>query len=247
VKDFELDPRTKLVIVLVLSSLAVIYRSPYWLVALSACSTGVFFALGTGFSDLMKRLKRLIPIIIIIVFIQSVFRRDGNIVLSIGSLALLTDVGIKEGISVAMRFFILILSAGILISVNPQHIIRGLVDWKVPYELIFMVQMGIRFLPLLREELNDAFAAIQLRGVELVKVSLIKKVKIYSHVFMPSIANALVRTNQLTIAMELRGFGVGEKRSFYHEVSLKTVDKLLIFSSIFLGIIAAALYYKYKG
>lgn len=241
---FELDPRTKLVFVLVISSLAVIYRSLYWLIGLFVSSTVLFFAFGIGFSNLLKRLKSFIPIIIFIVFIQSVFRHDGNAVLSIGRFVLLTDVGVKEGASVALRLLILILSAGILVSTNPQHLIRGLVDWKVPYELIFMVQMGIRFLPLLREEVSDTFAAIQLRGVELVNVPLFKKMKIYSHVFLPSIANALMRTSQLTLAMELRGFGVGEKRSFYHEVSLKAADKIFIFVSIFSGIIAVILYYK---
>ena len=240
----DFDPRTKLVFVLVISSLAVIFRSLYWLTGLFACSTVLFFAFGIRFSNLLKRLKSFIPIIIFIVFIQSVFQHDGNAVLSIGRFDLLTDVGVKEGASVALRLLILIMSAGILVSANPQHLMRGLVDWKVPYELIFMVQMGIRFLPLLREEVTDAFAAIQLRGVELVNVSLIKKMKICGRVFLPSIANALMRANQLTLAMELKGFGIGEKRSFYHEVSLKATDKIFIFISILSGLTAVILYYK---
>ena len=243
---FELDPRTKLVFVLVISSLAVIYRSLYWLIGLFACSTVLFFVFGVRFSNLLNRLKSFIPIIILIIFAQSIFRQEGNAVLAVGRFNLLTDVGVKEGASAALRLMILILSAGILVSTNPQHLIRGLVDWRVPYELIFMVQMGIRFLPLLREEVNDTFAAIQLRGVELVNVPLVKKMKIYSHVFLPSIANALIRTNQLTLAMELKGFGVGEKRSFYHEVSLKSVNKILTFVSIFLGLTAVILYYKWN-
>lgn len=241
--NFELDPRTKLIIALVISSLAVIFRSLYWLFGLFCCSVVLFCILGIGFANLLNRLKRLIPVIIFIIFIQSIFQYKGNPLLTVGNITLLTDIGIKKSINIALRLMILILSAGIITSANPQQLIKGLIDWKVPYELIFMVQMGMRFLPLLREEIKDTFVAIQLRGVKFESASITEKIKLYSRVFLPSIANALVRTNQLTLAMELKGFGVGEKRSFYHEVSLKLIDRVLIFVSIFMGLIMIILYF----
>jgi len=154
-------------------------------------------------------------------------------------ISLITDMGLNRGIQTILRFLIIISSAAILTTSNSRDIIQGLIQWRVPFELAFMVSVAIRFLPLLREEVGDMFTAIQLRGVDLKKIPLVKRLRTYSYLLMPMISIVLLKSQDLSVAMEMRTFRAFPRRTSYKILRYNQADYLAIFSgaAIFLLII----------
>ena len=211
-----LDPRTKLFLVLIFSSLAVFIKNVYILLLLLFITLLTVKVIGGDITSIFRKLQRLITVFVAIIVIQSIFTAEGQVILQLVKIKLLTDVGLLRGVQTVLRFFIVIAAAAIMTTANPRDIIQGLIQWKIPYELAFMVTIAIRFLPLLQEEAKDTLTALQLRGVNLKKIPLFKRLKTYSYLLMPLLVSVLMKSRDLSVAMEMRAF-----RAFPHRTSLR--------------------------
>lgn len=168
-KQINIDPRTKLAIVALLSTLGLIYKDLLSLVIILSVAILIALALNSNFISVVSRLKKLLGLILVIAIIQSIFIKEGNSVISLGSLSLLTDIGIMKATEFILRLMIIIVSSVILTTSTSREIIQALIQMGLPYEIAFMVSISIRFLPLFKDEMRDMVVALQLRGIDLKK------------------------------------------------------------------------------
>lgn len=123
-----------------------------------------------------------------------------------------------------MRLMIVVFSALILLTGQPRDYLLGLIQWRVPYEIAYMVMIGLRFFPLLREEALDVYYSVQLRGMELRKASLKVKLQVYLKISLPILAGTLERAKDTSMAMEARAFRAYEKRTYMRQMKLRAND-----------------------
>jgi len=237
------DVRTKLAIVACISTTAVVIQNAYVLLFLLIVSI-VLSALFYG--DLLKTIKatrRLWYVFFAIVVLQSIFNRSGNALFDIHGFTLLTDVGLLKGLEFLLRISVIIFSATIAASSDHREVVQGLVQLKIPYEIAFMVSVGIRFLPLLRSEFIDVITAIQLRGVDIRKIPLTKRLKVYSYIFTPIIAGAVNKARRLSTAMETRAFRAYPERTSYLVLKLVLKDYVVMIITLVCTVAVFVLYY----
>lgn len=226
----NIDPRTKIIMVASFSTSGIIVNDPIWLILLLLLVILTSICVGGELKSLMFKLKKLYLLFIGIIIIQSLFTRSGNPVLQIGSISLLTDVGIWRGIHYLLRITIVMLSVSILMTSSERALLQGLITLGLPYELAYMVSIAIRFLPLLKEEMQDSLDAILLRGVNLKSMPISKRMKLYQYLLTPIILGTINKSKQLAISMECRGF-----RAYYHRTSLMKLQLKLLDYGLCLG------------
>lgn len=223
----KLDPRTKIVIVLCLSVLALLYNTPWRLLLLLSMTLTLLMFMQLKLGRFLKSLKKFMPLLIMLLVVQSIFTRGGAALLSIGALPLLTSKGLELGTCIVLRMMVVIASAGLLTTSNSRDIVLGLVHWKVPYEIAFMFSVSLRFLPMFQEEMINLVTAVQLRGVELKKVPWGRKITLYRRLFFPVVYGALEKAQQLSIAMEARGFRAYPQRTYLRQLKFSRSDYVL--------------------
>jgi energy-coupling factor transport system permease protein len=179
---------------------------------------------GSDMGSLMKKMKRFFWVFAAMVIVQSLFASGSRALVSIGDIVLISEIGLIKGIQIVLRFLIIVTSALVMTSSHSRAIIQGLVQWKIPYELAFMVSVAIRFLPLLQEEITDMMTAIQLRGVNLRKVPISRRLRTYSYLLMPMIVSVLLKSRDLSMAMEMRAFRAYPTRTSYRQLTFKSLD-----------------------
>lgn len=241
----KLDPRSRLVIVFSLSSLAVFVKSISLLLVVLAVSIALVYSSNGNFR-LIKKAKHFIILFLGIAVIQSIFSPEGDSLLHAGNIILLTTGGLEKGIRVILRMLIIIISASIMTGSSSREIIQGLIQWKVPYEIAFMVSLAIRFLPVLGEEARDVYTAIQLRGIEPARLPLKKRIKLYSYLLMPMLSGVIVKAREISTSMETRAFRVYPERTSYLKLELKKIDYTAIILSLLFLILILYLY-LFKG
>lgn len=232
----KLDPRTKLVMVICVTTLALIYNTPGPLVLLFAGTILLLVIMRVDFSDSLGILKQFLPLLLILFLVQCIFSPGGEVLLAVGPVRLLTGKGLALGASVVLRIGVVVAAAVLLATAGSRNFILGLVQWKVPYEIAFMVSVAIRFLPIFRDELINVVTAIQLRGVELRKVPWGQKIKLYGSVLFPVVYGALLKAQHLAVAMEARGFRAYPRRTYLRRLCLAPADYVVM-----LGFSAATL------
>lgn len=240
----DVDPRTKIVIVICISTLAVLIQDMYYLTAILLLSilAGQIFKSNIFF--VIKKLRKMIYILVGIVIMQSLFIKDGNVLIGIYDFKIITDVGLIKGIEFFMRIFIIILSGSILATSNSREIIQGLVQWKLPYDLAFMVSIGIKFLPIFMEEMKDAMTAINLRGIDIKALKLREKVQLYSYIFTPVVVGTFTKAQKLSMSIEARAFRAYDTRTSILTLKLKNKDYIFMFISILISLGIAVSFYR---
>lgn len=224
----NLDPRPRLILSLTLSSLALLYRQPLPLALLFFLSLLLLLLAGISPSRLWGQIRGLLLFLLILFFIQGLFYPGTTPVWTLGPLTLFTIEGLLIGLGVVLRLAVIITLGMILAASPPRQFIQALTAWKLPYEIAYMVSLGIRFLPLLREEARDVLMAIQLRGVNLQELSLRERLHTYTRIFMPLLTMGLLRSRAIAMAMEARAFRAYPRRTYLHSLPLKNLDYAVI-------------------
>lgn len=231
-KKDDLDPRTKLVIVMILSSLALIYN--YLLILFSILFLSIIIAvlMKSNLLNVVFKLRKLLGLLFAIAIIQSILMKTGIPIISIGDFTLITDYGIERAIEFVLRISIIMTSSAIITTSSSREIVQALIQLKIPYEIAFMVSIAARFFPLFMDEMKDMIIAIQLRGLDLKKIKLIQKMKVYKYILMPIIINSFLKAKDLSATMEMRGLRAYPYRSSYLVLKMEVRDYLIITLSI---------------
>jgi energy-coupling factor transport system permease protein len=234
-----LDPRTKMVMVICLSSLALVYNTPGQLLLVLTATVVLLIIFQFNLSAVWGYLKPFLSLMLFLFVIQSIFSPGSEVLLAIGSVPLITTEGLVAGACVVLRIIVVIAAAMLLTTFSSRDFVLGLVQWRVPYELAFMVSIALRFLPIFRDELINVVTAVQLRGVELKKIPWGQKLAMYRRLALPILFSTMLKAQQLAIAMEARGFRAYPQRTYLRRLNFYWADYvvMLVFLAVTITLI----------
>lgn len=220
----DLDPRTKIMMIICLSTLAVFLNEPWPLLLLFIFTLAILSLMRINFLRIIMRFKKLLPLLLMMLIIQSVFTAGGQVLFSLGGINILTSNGVDSALCILFRLLTFFSSAMIIMTSNSKDYVLALVQLKIPYEIAFMVLVALRFLPVFMEEIKDTLVAMQLRGVDLQRIPWRRKIKFYTHFFAPLLGSVMIKAHQLAITMEARAFRVYRRRSYLRLLQYSAKD-----------------------
>jgi len=241
----RLDPRVKILILIGLTTVALVLSRPAALLALLFLALLVLLAGGVSAVALWARSRAMFGLIVSLFIIQCLFTRGGEPLFVIFGLTFVTYSGFLAAVSVNLRLLIVVLGALIVLTGEPRDYLLALTQCKLPYEIAFMVLAALRFLPMLRDEARDVLCAAQMRGLRIKKAGLIKKLRAYASIILPVTAGAISRAGQLSVAMEARGFRAMPSRTYMRRLMMRAADwaYLVIFCAVLAAILFLALFF----
>jgi|SRR5690554_176910 len=229
------DARTLIIAVVILTSLAIAINNPLVLAGLLAVTLLALVAAKIPLGDFVRRFKRFRWLIITLALVQSLTNPHGQIYWQWREYILLSSGGLWAALAVLLRLAVILAGVQFLNRKNYQELVTGMVQMKVPYELAYMVLLGIRFIPVFMEEFRDALTAMALRGVDLEQIPWRDKLRVYSYILMPTVAGAMVRARRIATAMEARAFRAYPQRTWLEWPRLSRWDWALITSVMAVG------------
>jgi energy-coupling factor transport system permease protein len=237
------DPRVKILFILCLSTLAVLALDIVYLGIVFITAFIIDLLLKVNIIQAFKKVKHLLSLIIFIALMQSLTVREGVALIKIGSFTIVTTGGLLNGAEFAVRMSIIIFSSLIAATSDSREMTDALIKLKVPYEIAFMTSVAIRFLPMFRDEFSSRLNAIAMRGLDVKKLKLRKKLKVYSYMLAPTVSGSIIKSRDLANSMISRGFRAYDKRTMLRVLKLHASDYMLILlSAAYLG---GFLYFMY--
>ncbi len=141
--------------------------------------------------------------------------------------------GLLNTFMVSYRLVLMIALTMILTSTTtPMDITYGF-EWyltplkllKFPTQVVAMtLSLALRFIPTLLEQANRIMKAQKSRGVDYNRGFISRKIKSISTLIIPLLVNCFSISDDLSLAMEARGYDPYGKRSRYRVLKFKTVD-----------------------
>jgi len=215
----KLDPRSKLVYLVLYSALTVYFKNPLILLLLFV-STIPIVSVGKIWGRWGISIKGSV------FFISFIF--IFNFIAQVLSGSTMADA-VLSGISMSIRFVALIsIFATFFLTTSPEELTQSMVQLKIPYDYALTFNMAMRFVPTLGKEAGHIMDAQKSRGLELEKGNLMTRIRNYIPVLIPLIISSFRRAELVADAMESRAFGASKKRTSLYVLTMGSNDYLFI-------------------
>ena len=234
----KLDARTKLLLVIIVTTLAILATDLVYLAIVVAVTLLIDILVRADMNKIFMRIWRLFTVIVFISLVQSLTIKGGKPLIYIGSTILLSTKGLIYAGEFLLRMSVIILAGTIMSTCKEQEILDGLLKMHLPYELVFMTSISLRFLPTFRQEFSSRLNAIEIRGISIKRLALIKKIKLYSYLIAPTISGSMIRSKQIAMSMQSKAFRAYRSRTMLADPILTVFDYFVIIVSM----LAMALY-----
>lgn len=142
--------------------------------------------------------------------------------------------------NVMLKYFATIPMALLFIlTTEPSEFAASLNRLGISYKAAYTVSIALRYIPDIQRDYRDISFAQQARGIDLSKKEkLSKRIKNSTAILMPLIFSSLDRIDKISLAMELRAFGHGKKRTWYNGRKFDKMDYTAIFILVVLLVLS---------
>ena len=128
-----------------------------------------------------------------------------------------------------------------ILTTEPSEFASSLNKLGISYKASYTVSIALRYIPDIQRDYRDISFAQQARGIDLSKKEkLSKRIKNSTAILMPLIFSSLDRIDKISLAMELRAFGNGKKRTWYNGRKFDKRDYIAI--AVFIGLLILSVY-----
>lgn len=241
---YSLDPRTKILSFLLLMIIIFFYKSVFAFIPIFLFILSFIIISKIPIKYVFKGLKPILILLLVTIFFHFFFT-PGETIFKIFFLKL-TIEGLNKGIYIGSRLIILIMISSLLtFTTSPLELTKGLEFLSLPLEklkfpsteIIMMITIALRFIPVLVEEADRIIVAQVSRGASFDEGNLIKRAKSLIPILVPLFISSFRRAEELAIAMEVRCFQPGKKRTYMKKLTWRKIDTLFIIFVLIFGFV----------
>lgn len=246
---YNLDPRTKILIIFMVMIWVLAITNFIFYLFLIAGLFGWLLSCRLGISKILGNLKPIIWFVGFTVLIHFIFsgKTDPVKIFQIWGFSI-SATALELAVVYSSRIVIFVLATFIIsLTTSPLGISEGIVSlikplrWlKVPvYDLGMILFIALRFIPVLTGEFEIIRKAQFIRGISL-SGNLFSRIKKSIALILPVFFSAMRRADELSVAIETRGYKSGQPRGSLHPLRFASADItiLSIAGAITLGYIS---------
>lgn len=223
----RLDPRTKILGSLILSSLCLCFNHPLYVATISM---GVLLlALSSKSLRNFWRFRFLLLLLFLFSSVLWPFFVKGPTLLWKWRAIQITMESLLYGVAMGLRLSTFVLIGLIFLSTTRnEEMTHGLIRLGVPYAIAFALSSAMRLVPTFVGAGATIVQAQTSRGLDLESGSLFSRLSKYIPQAVPLFIYAIRYTNHLAMALESKGFNPQGKRTFYVELQMKRADYIAL-------------------
>ncbi len=233
----RLDPRTKLLVVVLWMSAALASHgvAPVVAFCLFILATASLSRLPAGL--LLRNLRSFLWLLLMTASLHALMT-PGHLLWHVPWLDLdVTHEGLQAAAIFTLRLGAVVTAASLLtLTTSPLELTDGIERLLRPFrrigvpahELAMMISIALRFIPVLAEEAERLQKAQMARGAEFGGHPVARARKLVP-LLVPLFLSAFARADRLAIAMEARGYRGGEGRTQYRQLAYRRADALATF------------------
>jgi energy-coupling factor transport system permease protein len=214
----RLDPRAKLVLLVVVLGAFFIPSAP-WVLLLFTLAIVSVITVFLGPSQLVPPLKTLWPILILIFLLTPPFHRTGAVLVRVFDFTLVTVDGVQTTLLMLLRF--LGITFGFFAVVRTlalDDMVLSLRWFRLPYAACLVITITLRMIPTLGATWHNVLDAHRLRSGSGPGVPRRRIVQTYLPVLTSVLIEAVKGIPLLAMALESRGFGRRNPRTSLAEL-----------------------------
>lgn len=212
----KMDPAIKFA-GLVLLSILILFLNGFVCLISSILIVSVLLLLGSlDIKTVITPLKRLLWFFVMMFFMNALFYKGNTCIYSMWTICLSKEGAIKGANIVLHTSVVTILSYIFIRTTTSVEIMKGIEKVMTPLKFIgipirdvaLIMGIALQFIPVFYSDLDRIRKAQISRGADFTDNSLINRIKLIFPLVIPAFVSAFRRADELSLAMEARGFSL---------------------------------------
>lgn len=217
---YRFDPRAKILLMLLL---CIWFFLPVRLAGLYAVVALIMLAgaFNTGFSQVARTFRSILPMLLFMVLFMPFNVRDGQPLLTLGTFTLVTEEGLMQAARLGGRFIGITYVCTLLFATTIMNEVMLALRWyRLPYKAGLVVTLAFTYIPFIADSFSQIAESHRLREAEEEQGRrLFHRLKDLVPTLTSALVVALRSIPNLAMSLEMRGFGLGNRRSQYHTLA----------------------------
>lgn len=228
----RLDGRTKILLFLLSFVALVLFEDPLYILPIAILILAQNF-LARAWVNIWR-----IRILLLILTVTSIIMWN---VFASGETHLFWFVDLESlrySIARTMLILLMIISGmNLLSTTRNEELVLGMIKLGLPYRVGFAISTSLRMVPTISSSIYTISQAQRSRGLDLESGNIFERIKKYIPLLIPVFISTIRGTNVFGMALESKGFGARDDRSFYLTMNMETRDWIVLTFSISIVII----------
>jgi energy-coupling factor transport system permease protein len=223
----RLDPRTKMIGVLIVFSICLCFNDPLYI---SAISFGIILVATSAKAWLnFWRLRFILALLFAFSMLMwPFFVKGSHLLWSWGSLHV-SQESLLYGIAMGLRLATFVGTGLIFLSTTRnEEVTNGLIRMGCPYPIAFALSTALRLIPTFASAGITIVQAQVSRGLDLESGNFLNRMRKFIPQAVPLFIYAIRHTNLLAMALESKGFSPESKRTMYYEPRMRRIDYIVL-------------------
>ena len=208
------DPAIKFIGLILLSILLLMLNGYICLITSVLIISVLLYLSHLNVTTVINPLKRFLWFFVMIFLMNALFYKGSDCIFSIW-LICFSKEGISHGIEIILRTAaVMILSIIFIRTTTTVEIMKGIEKVMAPLrffgvrDIALIMSIALQFIPVLYADFDRIRKAQIARGADFTGKSFINRIKLILPLVIPAFVSAFRRADELSIAMEARGFGI---------------------------------------
>lgn len=236
----RLDPRVKIIVFLLTFVAILLFQDPLWMLPIT-----VLVVIQIIISQAYINLGRIRYVLIVLTISSMVLWN----LFSTGETQLFWRLSVESMQFAIARtlLMVLMISAGMVLitSTRNEELVNGMIELGMPYRVGFAISTALRLVPTIASSAVTISQAQRSRGLDLDSGNLFERIKKFLPLLVPVFISTIRSTNIFGMALESKGFGAREKRTYYLVFHMEKADYLvLVFYIVF---VVVSVYFALMG
>ena len=126
-------------------------------------------------------------------------------------------------------------------STRNEELVNGMIKLGMPYRVGFSISTALRLVPTIAASTQTISQAQRSRGLDLDSGNIKERISKFLPLLVPVFISSIRSTNIFGMALESKGFGAREKRTYYLKLEMRKVDYIILAFSILFVIVSVVL------
>jgi len=145
-----------------------------------------------------------------------------------------------------MLILLMIISGlNLLSTTRNEELVLGMIKLGLPYRVGFAISTSLRMVPTISTSIHTISQAQRSRGLDLEGGGILERLRKFIPILIPVFISTIRDTNIFGMALESKGFGAREDRTYYLEMNMDRSDHLVL--ALCFLIIGISLYLEFAG
>ncbi len=243
----KLDPRAKLILVFSILLSLTLTPNLLLLTPLLAISLTLYFSARLPWNKTKTTWKFILVIILVLstlnlLTLSILYSGAGSLEEAFSQLAS-REIILKSITPVVKLLTLAIATVTFIFTTPPNLYAPALGQMRVPYKVAYIIQLALRYIPEYIDEMKKTLEAQMARGFRpRGGRNPIARILSIVPLVVPVTISATLSIYDIADAMELRGFGEKKCHTWYRQLKMTRIDKLLILFSALVAVIYVTIY-----